>query len=358
MLYRRECVRVPDGGVVTLDWLHDEAAPTGARDATELPRFGSFVHLHQGADRHGPALRAGLARATRRYVSLLSLRSTHLLYQRLTRVIAAAASPEEGHGLGAVRVLSAAIDAHGHDRARAQLLSLSVRDAAAGVVALWSGAAARGAHRDARRGAAARECLDAVVRVCRSANVFTMTAGDVADAMRATVVALSRGGADSGLLRAAESCCEVHKALLLRRAQQARRCLGLLTAFSRACVGLLAGARGADDGGRVAVARALASLFSALSAHSTAVALYAAHMVADVVGATTAAAVDRGAALPPRVASALSPGVYALMDLLSAREFQMMYAALGVGRLGTQRQRALRNLKMEYEREHKYSGKV
>lgn len=31
VLYRRECVRVPDGGVVTLDWLYDEGATKDAR---------------------------------------------------------------------------------------------------------------------------------------------------------------------------------------------------------------------------------------------------------------------------------------------------------------------------------------
>ena len=63
MLYRRECVRVPDGGVVTLDWLHDEAAPTGARGATELPLIVILPGLAGGSSDGTAGARTGDAGA-------------------------------------------------------------------------------------------------------------------------------------------------------------------------------------------------------------------------------------------------------------------------------------------------------
>ena len=82
------------------------------------------------------------------------------------------------------------------------------------------------------------------------------------------------------------------------------------------------------------------------------------HMIADIVSTTAAATTTPDLHLSSSAASALNPGVYALMDLLTSREMQLLYATLGVGTFGKLRQDALRNLKKEYEREHKYTGKI
>ena len=351
-----------------------------------------LVFLHQRLDVMTASFKAVVEETTRQYISLLSLAVIYHFYRQLKELLASSTRLGDGSALGVLRVLSLAIDVHARRKDVSNLVALATEGIAVDLVALAYRSIAPDCDGD-MNAAVIAELLGTFSRVCQRVNHFAMTPNDIADTMQATITILSRccfGGhamlpSRLDALLIAECCCEMQKSVLLFR-PQTMRCLAFLTAFSRACLRCIVhvddddsmdddhgddarrapSTRTMGNGWRsvstaaaeVDVARSLASLYAALSTHSTTVTLYATHILADIVSTTVTANTMPEMHLSSATASALSPGVYALLDLLTAREMQLLYATLGVGVLGKLRQDALRNLKREYEREHKYTGKI
>lgn len=190
------------------------------------------------------------------------------------------------------------------------------------------------------------------------------------------VLALPPGGLPDVSLLAGlfSACCGLLNALVRHRLRPLQRCMVHLI---RSCTYLLAGllvleAQGSGAGGGTEEERDLATqcatelarVYESVGAQKASLGKYCAHLLADYVtyAATPFQLAGRGQELQtlafrPAVARALRQGGYYLFHGCSPQELQQVHVSLGSGFNGSRRV-ALADLKADYERVFKYTGKV
>eukprot|EP00850_Spirogloea_muscicola_P016562 SM000135S27006 [mRNA] locus=s135:256716:265441:+ [translate_table: standard] len=206
------------------------------------------------------------------------------------------------------------------------------------------------------------------------AAIFPMMAAHVAFAVHTPWIIFNRGPSRRArvVLRSDDpasvdlfvACCKLLTAAVHHRLREVRRLAAMLTSSSKAllnCLGApnrlaerLEPSAFANEGADVAVhcANWLRRVYEAVADQKVTLGKYCVHLLADYISLSCA---HFGWGLPRNVEGSLKSGAFALMDACKPHELQQLYTALGGEGL---RRDALLQLKGEYERRHKYTGKV
>eukprot|EP00897_Mesotaenium_endlicherianum_P010168 jgi/Mesen1/917/ME000117S00075 len=196
--------------------------------------------------------------------------------------------------------------------------------------------------------------------IAARAAIFPMHAPHVALALHLPALLLLKDGEGGGV---AEACCKLLCASMRHRPREARRCGALIGDSLRALLRRLVlwhlppllreGEYASSLKALTHSASCLSRVYEEVAEHKTTLGKYCVYYLSDYVSALAASG-GPGPCLHKVAEVALRKGAHAMLDACSPFDLQHLHAALG----GGLRRGALAQLKQNYERHYKYSGKI
>ncbi|CAL8463562.1 g3096 [Coccomyxa elongata] len=254
-----------------------------------------------------------------------------------------------------------------HSTAALRVLSQSAEDLAAALLSCMHAAPAPAAASQCT----ALRCLESLMARASAielpGHIVSQTLQAPALLFPAPAIAHSKAHRSAGIFA---GCCHLLVATVRHRTTQVRRCMALAAATARALLMTLLTWRSAGSADLARqCAEELSSVYEAIAERKDLLGMYCHHLLADYITLAAAPAKSHSAAeddwtdarpssgLWPAAAAALRPGACALYGACSPAQVQHVFAILHRTGGGTHRT-AVTELRQDYERNLKFSGKV